>query len=128
MSESGTGLVDESIFTVSTLLKYMGNDQKAIAVVAKIVNDALETGNELLGEAITSLRAGQYDQAAHAFHGLRGSVGTLGTKRFVAACFAAELAIREQRFIDAPDLLAIAQQEFKLVTAHATAWLQNNQP
>lgn len=128
MSESGTGSVDESIFTVGTLLKYMGNDQKAIAVVAKIVIDALETGNQLLGAAITSLRAGQYDQAAHAFHGLRGSVGTLGTKRFIAACFAAELAIREQRFIDAMDLLAIAQQEFELVTEHATAWLQKNQP
>jgi HPt (histidine-containing phosphotransfer) domain-containing protein len=126
MSESGSRSVDESIFTVDTLLKYMGNDQEAIGVVSRIVIDALETGNQLLDVATSSLPAGHYDEAAHAFHGLRGSVGTLGTKRFIAACFAAELAIREQHLNDVVHLLAIVQQEFKLVTEHATAWLQKN--
>lgn len=126
MSESGSRSVDESIFTVDTLLKYMGNDQEAIGVVSRIVIDALETGNQLLDVATSSLHTSRYDEAAHAFHGLRGSVGTLGTKRFVAACFAAELAIREQRLNDVVHLLAIAQQEFKLVTERATAWLQKN--
>ena len=126
MSESGSRSVDESIFTVDTLLKYMGNDQEAIAVVSRIVTDALETGNQLFDVASGSLHTSRYDEAAHAFHGLRGSVGTLGTKRFIAACFAVEVAIREQRLNDFVDLLTIAQQEFKLVTEHATAWLRIN--
>jgi HPt (histidine-containing phosphotransfer) domain-containing protein len=126
MSESGNRSVDESIFTVDTLLKYMGNDQEAMGVVSRIVIDALETGNQLLDVATCSLHASHYDEAAHAFHGLRGSVGTLGTKRFIAACFAVELAIREQHQYDVVLLLAIAKQEFKLVTEHASAWLQKN--
>jgi hypothetical protein len=31
---------EESIFSVDTLLKYMGNDDKALAIVSKIVRDA----------------------------------------------------------------------------------------
>lgn len=126
MSELETGAAAESIFTVDTLLKYMGNDQKAIAVVAKIVRDGLAAGEHLLEDANCRLRAGQYTEAAHALHGLRGSVGTLGAKRFVNAALAAELAISENRAGDAARLLAIVGQEFGQVADRAATWLAGN--
>jgi HPt (histidine-containing phosphotransfer) domain-containing protein len=123
MSESEIRTADAPVFTVDALLKYMGNDQKAIAVVAKIVTDALATGEQLLAVAKRGVAAAQYAEAAHAFHGLRGSVGTLGAKRFVGAALAAELAIVEQREGDVAALLAIVEQEFALVAEQAAAWL-----
>ncbi|MBC7860351.1 MAG: Hpt domain-containing protein [Burkholderiaceae bacterium] len=123
MSESETRSAAETVFTVDALLKYMGNDQKAITVVAKIVTDALATGEQLLAVAERGVAAGQYAEAAHAFHGLRGSVGTLGAKRFVGAALAAELAIVDQREDDVAPLLAVVEHEFGLVAEQAAAWL-----
>lgn len=123
MSESETRSAAETVFTVDALLKYMGNDQKAITVVAKIVTDALATGEQLLAVAERGVSAGRYAEAAHAFHGLRGSVGTLGAKRFVGAALAAELAIVDQREGDVAPLLAVVEHEFGLVAEQAAAWL-----
>jgi HPt (histidine-containing phosphotransfer) domain-containing protein len=114
---------DVPIFTVDSLLKYMGNDQKAFTVVAKIIRDAIAAGAELLDRAGAAVRAGRYTEAAHAFHGLRGSVGTLGTRRFVSAALDAELAIVENRPDDVPALLANLETEFAMVLEHAHAWL-----
>lgn len=126
MPESEIRSADEPIFTVDALLKYMGNDQKGIAVVAKIVTDALATGEQLLAVAKRGVSAAQYAQAAHAFHGLRGSVGTLGAKRFVGAALAAELAIVEQREGEVAALFSIVEQEFALVAEQAAAWLASS--
>lgn len=126
MSESEIKSADAPVFTVDALLKYMGSDQKAIAVVAKIVTDALASGEQLLAVAKRGVAAARYAEAAHAFHGLRGSVGTLGAKRFVGAALAAELAIIEQREGDVAALLAIVEQEFALVAEQAAAWLASS--
>lgn len=113
----------ETVFSVDNLLKYMGNDQKGVAVVAKIVRDGIAGGMQpvLLGaDAIAEQR---YADAGRIFHGLRGSVGTLGTRRFVNASMALELAINENRHADLPALLATAEQEFQLALGQAQAWL-----
>ena len=123
MSASTANSEDPSIFTVETLIKYMGNDQKALSVVVKIVGDAIATGNEPLLRASAAVDAGDYAAAAHIFHGLRGSIGTLGTKRFVAAALALELGMAEKRHADVAPLLACAQAEFELALKHAHQWL-----
>ncbi len=114
------------IFTVDTLVKYMGGDEKALAVVAKIVRDAVAGANDPMSRAGAAVREGRLDEAARIFHGLRGSIGTLGTKRFVGACLALELAIVEKRVEQLPPLLATVEHEFKLALEHAHAWLGLN--
>ena len=117
---------DATIFTVDTLVKYMGGDEKALAVVAKIVSDAVLGANEPMDRAGAAVREGRHDEAARIFHVLRGSIGTLGTKRFVGACLALEMAIAEKRAEQLPSLLAAAELEFKLALEHALAWLARN--
>ena len=126
MSASTANPEQLPIFTVDTLIRYMGNDQKALAVVVKIVGDAIATGTEPLLRASAAVAADDYAGAAHIFHGLRGSIGTLGTKRFVAAALELELALAEARRADVAPLLARAQAEFKLALEHAHAWLAVN--
>lgn len=113
----------EAVFSVDNLLKYMGNDQKGVAVVAKIVRDGIAGGMQPVVLAADAIHQQRYADAGRIFHGLRGSVGTLGTQRFVTASMALELAIMENRHADLPALLTVAEQQFQLALEQAQAWL-----
>lgn len=118
----------ETIFTVDTLLKYMGNDDKALAVVTKIVRDAITPGMAPIDQAQTALQEQRLYDAGRVLHALRGSVGTLGAKRMVAAALAVEQAIVDQRIEQIPPLFANLQREYQAVLDHAAAWLQQRAP
>ena len=126
MSVTQTSQEGATIFTVDTLVKYMGGDQKALAVVAKIVRDAVAGASEPMALASVAMREGRHDQAARHFHGLRGSIGTLGTKRFVNAALALEVAMLENRSDELPQLLLSVEREFALALEQAHAWLAAN--
>ena len=118
----------EGVFSVATLLKYMGNDEKALAVVAKIVRDACAPGMQPFRQAQLALTAGRPEEAGKIFHSLRGSVGTLGAKRLVSSSLLLEQALVEQRSTDIPSLFAALEAEYQLVLQHAEAWLLHNAP
>ncbi|MDC8756888.1 Hpt domain-containing protein [Janthinobacterium fluminis] len=112
-----------TVFTVDVLVQYLGNDQKALAVVTKIVRDAVSSAREPFARAVAALHDGRPADTARILHGLRGSIGTLGAKRFVGAALAMELAIAEQRTEQLPLLLAGVASEFALALDSADAWL-----
>jgi chemotaxis protein histidine kinase CheA len=128
MSETVPPDTGESIFTVDTLLKYMGNDDKALTVVSKIVRDACAPGMEPVQRAVQALQEQRLHEAGRIFHSLRGSVGTLGAKRMVRASLLLETAINEGRMDDLPPLLASFQGEYQQVLDQAQAWLERNAP
>jgi HPt (histidine-containing phosphotransfer) domain-containing protein len=123
MSEAPQLHSDEAIFSVTTLLKYMGNDDKALAVVTKIVRDACAPQRAPLEQARAAIDAGRLTDAGKIFHGLRGSVGTLGAKRLVAASLALEQALVDRDTPRIPTLLTVVDTEYDLVLEHADAWL-----
>jgi len=114
---------EDSIFSVDTLLKYMGNDDKARSVVTKIVRDACAPGMAPLEAASLALREQRYLEANKIFHSLRGSVGSLGARRLVAASLCLEKAVAEQQTDQIPLLYAALESEYKLVLREADAWL-----
>jgi len=118
----------ETVFSVDTLLKYMGNDDKALAVVSKIVRDACAPGLEPIQRAGAALDEQRLYDAGRIFHSVRGSVGTLGAKRMVTASLALEQALVEQRGADIPSLFAAFQAEYQAVLDHANAWLRTHAP
>ncbi|MES2740026.1 MAG: Hpt domain-containing protein [Pseudomonadota bacterium] len=124
MPESNTGNSIEPIFNVDGLFKYMGSDEKGRAIIGKIVHDALVGGREPVQQACAAVRSGQYGEAARVLHGLRGTVGNLGAKRFVSAALALELAMAEQRQHDVPILLPAIEREFDLVMQSGNSWLK----
>jgi len=126
-------LPEEPYFTVDSLLKYMGGDDKALAIVAKIVRDALPAGMIAIEVAGAAVREGRYADASRAYHNLRGSIGTLGTKRFVSAALAIEQAMAAADLAEQPharaaiaELLHQVENEFQQALAHARAWLATN--
>lgn len=119
---------EEGIFSVDTLVKYMGNDDKAVGVVAKIVRDACAPGMAPLEQAGLALREERLTDAGKVLHSLRGSIGALGAKRLVAASLKLEQAIAERQGDLIPPLFAALEAEYQLVLRHAEAWLQRHTP
>ena len=128
MSEASPPSAEESIFSVDILLKYMGNDDKALAVVSKIVRDACAPGMAPFESAGAALREQRLTDAGKIFHSLRGSIGTLGAKRLVTASLQLEKAIAEHGVDAIPALFATLESEYQLVLREADAWLQRNAP
>jgi HPt (histidine-containing phosphotransfer) domain-containing protein len=106
----------------------MGNDDKALGIVSKIVRDACAPGMAPFELAGTALREQRLTDAGKIFHTLRGSIGTLGAKRLVSASLKLELAIAEQRVEHIPPLFAALESEYQLVLRDADEWLKRSLP
>lgn len=126
MSEASPTKTEESVFSVATLLKYMGNDDKALAIVSKIVRDACAPGMEPFTLARAALDEQRLGDAGKIFHSLRGSIGTLGAKRLVAASLKLEQVIAERQGGQIPELFTALESEYRLVLQQADAWLTSN--
>ncbi|USX17792.1 Hpt domain-containing protein [Oxalobacteraceae bacterium OTU3REALA1] len=128
MSESSPSAPEESVFSVATLLKYMGNDDKALAIVSKIVRDACAPGMAPFQQAGAAIREERLVDAGKVFHSLRGSIGTLGAKRLVASSLKLEQALAERQTEHIPQLFAELESEYQLVLRQAGDWLLHNAP
>ncbi|GJJ03181.1 hypothetical protein RugamoR64_37190 [Duganella rhizosphaerae] len=124
MSDALPPVAEEQVFSVDTLLKYMGNDDKALAVVSKIVRDACAPGMAPMQQAAVALREERYTDTGKILHSLRGSIGTLGAKRLVAASLKLEQAIAGRLLDQVPALLLDLESEYRLVLQSADGWLQ----
>ena len=128
MPEASPPKSEENVFSVVTLLQYMGNDGKALAIVSKIVRDACTPGMEPLRQARAALDEERLEDAGKLFHSLRGSIGTLGAKRLVAASLKLEQALAERQTERIPPLFAELESEYQLLLRHAEDWLLHNAP
>ena len=115
--------LDDEVFSMAALMRVMGKDAKGRGVLRRMVEDALNKGMTPLREAEAALQAGHHSTVARILHGLRGSVGTLGTKRLIRASFATEQAIDEGRYEEVPALLARTVRELEQVLVAAAHWL-----
>jgi HPt (histidine-containing phosphotransfer) domain-containing protein len=126
MTEANPLKSEDNVFSVVTLLKYMGNDDKALAIVSKIVRDACAPGMEPFRQARAALDEDRLGDAGKVFHSLRGSIGTLGARRLVASSLKLEQALAERQSEHIPPLFAELESEYQLVLQHAADWLARN--
>ena len=128
MSETSPSGPEENVFSVVTLLKYMGDDDKALAIVSKIVRDACAPGMEPFDQARTAIEEERLVDAGKIFHSLRGSIGALGAKRLVASSLRLEQALADRQTQHIPPLFAELEAEYQRVLRHAGDWLLRNAP
>ncbi|MGK5077563.1 response regulator [Janthinobacterium sp. HLX7-2] len=115
--------VDDEVFSMAALMRVMGRDAKGRGVLRRMVEDALNKGLTPVREAQTALQTGRHSDVTRILHGVRGSVGTLGTKRLIRAAFATEEAIDAGRIDEVPALLAAVGEELEQALAAAREWL-----
>lgn len=114
----------EQVFSMDSLMRVMGKDQKGRAVMFKMVRGALEGGLQPMDDADAAVRAGRPGEAARILHSLRGAVGVLGAKRLVKATLDAESAIRIGNPDNMPGMLAAVRYELEQVLTHGRRWLE----
>lgn len=114
----------EQVFSMDSLMRVMGKDQKGRAVMFKMVRGALEGGMQPMDDADAALQAGRPGEAARILHGLRGAVGVLGAKRLVKATLDAESAIRSGSPDTLQGMLATVRYELEQVLVQGRRWLE----
>ncbi len=114
---------DPAVFSMEKLMRVMGGDPKGMGVLVRIVREALAGGDAPVELAETALREARPQDAARILHGLRGSVGVMGTKRLIDAVLQAERAIEEGRHAELTGLMASVRAELALALDHARVWL-----
>jgi HPt (histidine-containing phosphotransfer) domain-containing protein len=112
------------VFAPHSLLAAAGSSGKAVKVVLDVIRDMVSAGVAPIQDVQRQLQMGQTREAAEALHSLRGGLGSLGTRRLVAAASALEQAIAEQRDGDYAALATRAKDELQAVVEAASAWLQ----
>ena len=118
---------DETIFCVDELVEALGNDERAVRRVVRIVRDSISLGLEPLNLAGEAVQQARFMEARRIVHKLRDSVTELGAKRFVAACLGLELALAEGKVLQIPLLFSAVESELRLVMEHAGAWLDQHE-
>jgi len=113
----------EDVFSPGKLLAFMATDSRAAGVVMKMIHDLVVSGMSPIEEVKRDIAQGRGGEAARRLHGMRGSIGTLGTKRFVGAALELEQAIVQQRVDEIPLLVQRLEDDFLAVLESARVWL-----
>ena len=114
----------DQVFSMDSLARVMGRDEKGRGMMCKMVQGALDSGLQPADDADRALREGRLQDAARIFHALRGAVGVLGAKRLVQATLEAEAAIKQGREEALAPLFASVRQELEQVLQQGRQWLQ----
>ena len=114
---------DDEVFSMAPLMRVMGKDAKGRGVLRRMVEDALNKDMTPIRDAETALQAGRMEDIGRILHSLRGSVGTLGTKRLIRAAMATEEAINAGNADAVPALLATTGEELAQALDAAREWL-----
>lgn len=117
---------DEMIFCVDDLVEALGNDDRAVGKVVRLVRNCIGTGIEPLNRAGEAVQQGRFMEARRIVHQLRDSISELGARRFVGACLGLELALAEGKVLEIPLLFTAAETELRIVMEHAGAWLDQH--
>jgi PAS domain S-box-containing protein len=118
--------VDGTVFSMAKLEKVMGRDAKGRDMLRRLVQEAVNNGMTPIRQAQMALQEGRAGDAARLFHGLRGSVGVMGTQRLIDAALTFEKAVADQAPDTLPPLLQRVADELGLVLQQASAWLSQS--
>jgi two-component system sensor histidine kinase/response regulator len=105
------------------MLQFRPDDAAYRRGIVDFIRSMATRGPQLLEQAQAAWREGRHADCARQFHTMRGSVGTLGAKRFAQAALAVEEAIAGQRHDEVEARMARAGVLLGEVVEAARAWL-----
>ncbi len=99
------------------------NNAEHVAKMVKLIRKTIDSAMVCIDQARRAWHEERREDAAHIFHTMRGSVGTLGAKRFVNASYAIEKALLENDVMHIPALFEQVEQELVALVSAAETWL-----
>ncbi len=129
----GTGVAGvaepgDGVFDLQPLLDAIGGYPGHLETMRQLVGQFVEAGTAAIDGAQLAWQDGRHAEAAATLHTARGSVGSLGARRFVSACLALEGALREGDDGQAGALFVPVKTELQATLAAAAAWLASGGP
>jgi PAS domain S-box-containing protein len=119
----------DGVFDVSSLVNEADADESNARIMVALIGALVDAGTDALDQLADAWRDDRVPAAARTLHGLRGSVGSLGARRFAAAALALERAMHatpgDHARLD--QLLRSAQEELGATLRAAAAWLARQQ-
>ena len=111
------------VFAPEQMLASTGNNPATRAVVVGLSQELVQWGLSPLDTVQQHLRAGDTDSACRLLHSLRGSLGSVGAKRFAASTLALEQAIRKGDSAAWNRLIEDVRSQLQQVVQAARTWL-----
>jgi PAS domain S-box-containing protein len=116
----------DGVFDVQQLLHFGNDDPNHLLALLGLIRDVCGAAQGRFDSALTAWRAGDAGEAKRTLHSLRGSIGTLGARRFAASTLALEKAVQHgEGDIDA--MFDQAATELTATLAALNAWLASQQ-
>lgn len=114
---------DPSVLDVERVIAHGKNNPAYLDNLATLIKKSVEKGVSPINDAHRAWLDGRHRDAARLFHTLRGTLGSLGAKRFSAAALQIELAIinNDGEHVDA--LFPVVEQELNTLLVAAKQWL-----
>lgn len=110
-------------FDVGPLLAHGKDEHACLDTLVALVKKVAANGLSPLSDARLAWQDGRHRDAATLFHGLRGSLGSLGAKRFAATALQVEQAINENNGARVEALLPLVEKDLQATLSAAEQWL-----
>jgi HPt (histidine-containing phosphotransfer) domain-containing protein len=121
-------MAQEGILELDSLLKLSASGPAQRTKLVELIRSTSEHAGRKFQLARSAWQAGNTGAAARALHGLRGSIGSLGARRFADAALILETALLDANDASAAELFDAAEHELTVTVAAAAAWLAEHRP
>lgn len=111
------------VFNVEQLFVMLAGNPAHIAKTVGLIRTLVENSGNTMEKVREAKQQEQVEEMARLLHTMRGSIGTLGAKRFAAAARELESAIKEGDATQVEYLFKLVEQELNATLVAANEWL-----
>lgn len=116
-------LNDHAAFDAGALLALTEDNHAFLDTLVALIKKAVANGLSPIADARLAWQNGRHREAATLFHTLRGSLGSLGAKRFAARALQIEHAINDNQAAQVEALFPLVEQDLHAMLSAAQHWL-----
>ncbi len=116
-------LEQDGIFNVEQLFAMVAGNNMQIQKTLSLINNLVDGSQKSIEKVREALQEGRYNDMASSLHTMRGSIGTLGAKRFAEAARELELAIPNKDLAEIEVLFKTVERELTATLSAARNWL-----
>lgn len=113
----------DGVFNVDQLLAMVAGKSAQTQKTVNLINNLVESSQKSIEKVREALQEGRYSDMASLLHTMRGSIGTLGAKRFAEAAKELELAIPNKDLAEIEILFKTVERELTATLSAARIWL-----
>jgi CheY-like chemotaxis protein/HPt (histidine-containing phosphotransfer) domain-containing protein len=114
---------EPDVFNVDKLFLMAANNPELVQKLRVLIGNLIENSAKSMAGVRAAKGAEDWPEMARLLHGMRGSLGTLGAKRFSAAALALEAAINANNMEQLDTIFDTTEQELTASLTAARKWL-----